>query len=105
MRKNITAADAEKVRKLIMKRFKSWIAADYPEPKVIENYDGRPGQFVIMWEEGPFEWAYYGTLGSMKYAERDPEFGFRLPIVPVPDSLSHVFTEPVNTYTVALYLD
>lgn len=110
MRRTITRKDAEKVLALIEKRFASWLYTEegdlYPptHPKIVENYDGRPGQFAIMWDGGPYEWSYYGSLMSMGYAEREPEFGIRLPIVEVPASLYHVFTEPINSYTIGIYL-
>lgn len=102
MRRSVTANDAEKYRRLVMERFASWLEADYPEPKAIENWDGR-GHWAICWE-GPYDWAYYGTVGSFAYEEREPEFGFRLPIVTVPDSLSHVYSEPYDSCVVVLYL-
>lgn len=104
MRKTITARDAEAYRNLVMIRFASWIEADYDEPKVIANWDG-DGHFAVVWDGGPYEWAYYGTTGSFAYAEREPEYGIRLPIVKVPDSLSHVFSEPHNSQVVVLYLE
>ena len=105
-RRTITANDAEGYRRLVMKRFKSWLDdAGQPEPVAIENWDGR-GHWAIVWEDGaPYEWAYYGTSGSFEYAEREPEFGFRLPIVEIPDSLSHIFSEPYNNCVVMLYLE
>jgi hypothetical protein len=104
MRSTITENDARLYIELIKIRFGDWIDAGYNAPKAIENYDGR-GHWGIAWEGGPFEWAYYGTIGSFAYEEREPEFGSRLPIVKVPSKLGHVFSEPANSCVVMLYLD
>lgn len=102
-RRNITKRDAEGYIELVKARFASWIEAGYSGPVAVENWDGE-GHWGICWE-GPYEWAYYSTTGSFAFEEREPEFGFRLPIVPVPDSLKHIFSEPYNSCVVVLYLE
>ena len=101
-RKTVSKTDAEKYIGLVKQRFAAWVE-DYGSPKAVENWDGH-GHWGICWD-GPYEWAYYGTIGSFAFAEREPEFGFRLPIVQVPDSLSHVYSEPYNSCVVVLYLE
>lgn len=91
--------DAERYKALIMKRFASW--EDYGEPRIIEDWDG-DGHFGICWD-GPYEWTYYAGTGSLAYEEREPEFGFKLPIVEVPKSLSHVYAEPYDSCVLILY--
>lgn len=102
MSRTITERDVEGYRRLVMKRFASWIEAGYDEPKAVENWDGH-GHWAICWE-GPYEWAYYGTSGSFEYEEREPEFGMRLPKIDVPAKLRHIFSEPYNSCVVVLYL-
>lgn len=101
-RRTITRKDAEGYVELVKQRFAAWVE-DYGSPTIVEDWDGH-GHFGICWD-GPYEWAYYGTSGSFAYEEREPEFGFRLPIVDVPASLKHIFSEPHNSTVVVLYLE
>ena len=103
-RRTITKRDAERYCALVRKRFASWIDAGYAGPKAIEDWDGH-GHWGICWDDGPYDWAYYGSTGSFGYEEREPEFGIRLPIVPIPASLSHVYSEPYFATVVVLYLE
>lgn len=102
-RKTITEDDAKAYVQLVKIRFASWVDAGYGDPVAVENWDGN-GHWGICWE-GAYEWAYYGTTGSFEFEEREPEFGFRLPIVKVPGKLKHIFSEPYNACVVVLYLE
>jgi len=103
-RRNITALDANRYLELVKERFASWIEAGYDGPKAIENWDGN-GHWAICWDGGPYDWSYYGTIISFGYVETEPEFGFRLPKIKVPASLSHVYSEPYDNTVVVLYLE
>lgn len=103
-RREVTYCDAEKYIGLIKERWGGdEVFEIYGEPKIVEDWDGR-GNIGICWD-GPYEWTYYSSIGSLAYQEREPEFGFRLPIVPVPASLSHVFSEPYNGSVLMLYFE
>lgn len=105
-RTKVSANDAEDYLELIRKR---WSTSEmdafemYGNPKIVPDWDGH-GHFGICWD-GPYEWTYYTTIGSLKYEEREPEFGIRLPIVEVPTKLGHVFSEPYNQSVLILYFE
>jgi hypothetical protein len=102
-RRKVTYTDAEKYLTLINQRWGSHAFEIYGAPRIVEDWDGR-GNIGICWD-GPYEWTFYSTTGSFAYEEREPEYGFRLPVVEVPDSLSHVFSEPYSGSVLMLYLD
>jgi hypothetical protein len=110
-RTTVSALDAEAYIELIKMRFASWIydedgnEVQGSDLTAVENWDGN-GHWGICWESNaPYEWAYYASVMSLGYQEREPEFGFRLPIVKVPAKLSHIFSEPYNGYVLMLYLE
>jgi hypothetical protein len=102
MRTSITYRDAEAYVSLIKERFVSWVNAGYGDPMIIEDWDGE-GHFGICWD-GPYCWTYYAGSGSFEYEEREPEFGFKLPVVSVPKRLDHVFAEPYDGGVLVLYM-
>lgn len=103
MRREVTYRDAERYVKLLPKRWGKDVFELYGKPVIRENW-AQLGDLVIIWE-GPFEWTVYSTINSLAYAETEPEFGIHLPIVEIPRSLSHIFSEPVNGSVLALYLN
>lgn len=103
-RRTITERDARAYAELVKIRFADWIEAGYSGDVIVkENWDGE-GHWAIIWD-GPYEWSYYASGNSFAFAEKEPEFGIALPIVPVPASLKHVFSEPYNSGVLVLYLD
>lgn len=57
----VTEAEARKVLALVREKYKAWIAPGYREPELVMDWhggsDGQP-RVAILWEEGPYEWAY-----------------------------------------------
>lgn len=102
-RRSVTRKDAEAYVELVKKRFAAWIDAGCGDPTLVEDWDG-DGHWGIAWEGGCYEWAYYASVGSLGYEEREPEFGIKLPIVKVPKTLSHIFSEPYNACVLMLYV-
>lgn len=117
----ITHAQAERALGCVREQFKEYIAAGDPPPKLIENWvpvtcrDGRVREddsipFVIMWEEGPYEWAYRAIEGG-----RDVELTKELRSVSGVDPAAVVDTpaaanwpkgvmgEPYFSYVLGLY--
>lgn len=97
---NVTKRDANRVVKAIEKKFSSYIAAGYSRPQLFEDWDGK--DFVIMWEEGPFEWSYQPINDETIDDELSSLAGYavKVPAVKLPDN---VLVEPINHYSVALY--
>lgn len=91
---------AELVRQDVMRVYRSWLDAGYGAPKLIT---GKPGEYRIMWEEGPFEWAlhYSGAIGSdITYLVHEPEFGTKLGN---PVRIAGTFLEPAYSYELCIY--
>ena len=97
---NVTKRDADRVVNAIRKKFHSYIVAGYHGPQLFENWDGK--RFVIMWEEGPFEWTYQPINHETIDDEMSSLAGctVKVPAVKLPDN---VLVEPINHYSVALY--
>lgn len=99
-RKNPTKAEATKVLNAVKRAFRPWLDGS-DGPKLLENWDwlghGNPARWSIVWEEGPFEWAYLFPFGG-----RDEEFGFRVADVSeaIPDGF---FSEAITSWAIGLY--
>ncbi|MFE0472636.1 hypothetical protein ACFW2V_13575 [Streptomyces sp. NPDC058947] len=72
----ITRKQAEQALACVRQQFKVYIDAGEPEPVLVENWkpfvwqDSRGVEtdtypFAIIWEEGPFEWAYRAEEGGV----------------------------------------
>lgn len=72
--------------------------AETPQPVLVENFEftaGMPAPFAIVWEEGPYEWAYAAMHGGV-----DQEFGGTIAAAtPVPG----VTTEAYTTFAIGIY--
>jgi hypothetical protein len=76
-------------------------------PKLVENWNWRGeltdvsngSTWSIVWEEGPFEWAYLFPHGGV-----EEEFGFRRQDVSslIPDG---VFAEPITSWSIGVHDD
>lgn len=104
-RKYVTRKDAEKVLAALNTQYPG---EKYPA-QIIENWNwtGRPVRFAIVWEEGPYEWAYRFPFGGID-EESTSLLRELLPIatvasraVEIPD---HLFVEPVTSWAVGIYL-
>lgn len=104
-RKNVTRKDAEKVLAALKKQHPD---ETYP-PQIVENWNwtGRPTRWAIVWEEGPYEWAYtfpFGGLNEEATAlaqEFIPGAVIEDPVVEIPD---HLFTEAITSWAIGIYL-
>jgi hypothetical protein len=96
--KNLTQTQAERVYRAIVKRYHMYEVTAQPvvsqgtgtwpggQPVLCRDFESMSGstiRWAIVWEEGPYEWAYDASENT-----RD---------------LPGVFTEPVNTFTLGLY--
>lgn len=72
----ITREQAEQALASIRQQFKVYIDAGEPEPVLVENWkpfvyrdgsmvDTDTYPFAIVWDEGPFEWAYRARGGGI----------------------------------------
>lgn len=101
-RRNPTKAEATKVLSAVRRAFKPWLDGN-DGPKLIENWDwlGAGADYTtrwsIVWEEGPFEWAYLFPFGGI-----DSEFGFRVKDVSeaIPDGF---YSEAITSWAIGLY--
>lgn len=94
-RKSITRKDAEKVVAAIKAQRSAWVEEGYG-PHLLEDFDDQP--FVIVWEEGPYQWTYDFPFGGV-----DEEFGTTIKDVSamLPD---HLYVEAMTSYSVAPFL-
>lgn len=81
----------------------------YGDPTLVEDYDDRPG-WAILWECGPDEWAFTidggtGEEDRVLFAEASAEFGgnVKAPERAPAKMPKGVWTEPINSYAVAIY--
>ena len=74
-----------------------------PLPTLLENFDGTP--WVVVWEEGPDEWAYRATGGGTSEEDRvlAAEFGATLPDESPTTFPDGVWAEPVFSFALGLY--
>lgn len=107
---HITRKKAEAVLDAVKKRHRATIQAGYAEPLLVENWDWghagiNPTPWAIIWEEGPYEWAFRYTQGGIdpEMAAMATEFGFQPreeePAKPVPG----VHVEPLFSYALGLW--
>src|SRR6266498_1159652 len=78
-KKSVTREQAEEVLQRVKATWDMGYEWTRREPKLVEDWDGR--KWVIIWEEGPEEWAYW----TSQY------------------NTAHVWTEPVNSAVLAIY--
>lgn len=92
----VTKADALKVFAAVKKAYKPWIAAGY-EPQLVKDWDWANAPYAIIWEGGPYDWAY-----GFPYGGRDQEFGGKIPNVSdaIPNT---VFCEPYAGWALCIY--
>lgn len=109
-RKNITRQDAERVLNLV--QYQNNIKESEQDrwgPTLVENWDwsGHPTRWAIVWEEGPYEWAYHFPFGGvdeeLTAALQDfaPGKVVRRKEVQLPD---HIFTEAITSFAIGIYL-
>jgi hypothetical protein len=95
----VTKAQATKALNALKRQQRAYIGAGYPPPTLVTNWDwlgtGTSAKYSIVWEEGPYEWAYLFPTGGV-----DQEFGFTVAAVDLPDGL---YAEPVTSWAVGLY--
>ena len=91
MSTTVTKTDLAKVVAALKTQTAAW--ADTHD-RIIVRQDG--DRWLILWEEGPFEWAYQFPHGGI-----DEEFGFTIAAVEVPD---RVFVEPMTSYSVQVVI-
>lgn len=105
--KKVTRKQAEQALAAIKEQFKTYIAAGYDGPELIENWEpwwnSSTIPFVIMWEEGPFEWAYSAKDGGID-EELSSLMGERVDTPAATSWPEGIWMEPATTYCVALYL-
>ena len=86
-----------------------------PQPKLVENWQfthrDDPAPFAIVWEEGPYEWAYNAIHGGVDeemtalMAEAAAEFGGTAPVAKIAaaDPITGVETEPITGWALGVY--
>lgn len=105
----ITRKQAEQALAAIKDQFKIYLAVDGEEygPKLIENWEpywnDSTIDFVIMWEEGPYEWAYNAKDGGVD-EELSSMADQRMDTPAATTWPEGVWCEPATSYCVALYL-
>lgn len=107
--KKVSRKQAEQALAAIKEQFKTYIEVYGEEygPKLIEDWEphwnDRTIDFVIMWEEGPFEWAYNAKDGGID-EELSSMAGQRMDIPAATTWPEGIWMEPATSYCVALYL-
>lgn len=97
-----TREHAENVLAALIKQL-PFVTDDAYGPKIVQNWEwlqySDPAPFSIIWEEGPYEWAYLFPNGG-----RDEEFGSTRRDVSdlIP---SGVFVEPITSWAIGIYSD
>jgi hypothetical protein len=98
--KRITSSMANRTLAAVKKQWGEIADGDLG-PKLIKDWDwdGKPIDYAIVWEEGPFEWSYLFPNGG-RMSEWD--ISFTLPDVSakVP---AQVFAESVTSWSIGLY--
>lgn len=104
---SVTRAQAESVLKALVKRYR----LDESDRPLLRKRETGSG-WEIIWESGPFEWAYRFASGGVNEdvaSALTSEFGLsateahkRATEEPVKVS-SKVFIEPINSYSVGVY--
>lgn len=98
----VTATQANKVLEAVKTKFRVYIDAGYSEPKLMQDWDGYA--WVIMWEEGPFEWTYDPIEDRALDQEMSSMVGRAVYLdgVALPKG---IWCEPINHYSLAIYRD
>lgn len=108
MASKITRKQAEQALAAIKQQYASYLGSDGEEygPKLVENWEpfwnDRTIAFVIMWEEGPFEWAYSAKDGGLD-EELSSLVGQRMDTPAATTWPQGVWLEPATSYCVGLY--
>ncbi len=112
MADRITQAQADTCLAQIKIQFAVYINGGGTPPKLIKDWDwldSGPTAWAIVWEEGPFEWAYRAHQGGVDEeltAEARTVPGFEKQVIstlPAPAWPDTVWCEPVNGWSIALY--
>lgn len=97
-RTTVTRGDVEKVL-AALRRQRQYAVDPGSGPKIVEDFDWVGHEpLAIVWEGGPFEWAYLFPHGG-----RDEEFGFNIADVSA-DIPAHVFAEAITSWAIAVHL-
>lgn len=107
----VTKEIAEQAFAAIKKQFAAYIDENNG-PELIENWDwldSGPTPWAVVWEEGPFEWAYRAQTGGRDYEAtllmRDAT-GDQTKVVDTPEAEGWpegFFTEAVTSWAVGIY--
>jgi hypothetical protein len=109
-RKTVTRRDADRVLAALCHQY--GITPGEPgAPVLIPEWDfltyGNPAPFAIVWEEGPYEWAYRFPEGGIDeeatYEIQDLAPGTVVRTAPAKID-RHIFTEAITSWAVGLYL-
>lgn len=106
--KKITRKQAEQALAAIEEQYRTYLAGDGKKygPKLVENWEPHWSDsvidFVIMWEDGPFEWAYNAKDGGLD-EELSSMAGQRMDTPAATTWPEAVWCEPATSYCVALY--
>jgi hypothetical protein len=115
MAQRVTKKQAEKVRAAVKRQFAAWLnpASEWGEPKLYPgSHEGMSDRYwVIIWEEGPFEWAIKAFNESVdeevfelaRDAGMDRRKAVEVAMVELPPRPTDVFVEPVNGHTLGIY--
>lgn len=109
----VTRKQAEQVLAAVRSRHEGyWGDSESSAPKLVENWDwleSGPTRWAIVWEEGPYEWAYRASMGGtdeeMTSLVAD-EFGSgaaRAVKLEEPLRVSGLFLEPVTMWALGIY--
>lgn len=92
----ISDTQAEQALAAITHQYRVWVDGN-TAPKIVRDFDwnGTGPVTAIVWEDGPYQWAYYA---GQSYIEE--EFGFRITGF---DPIDGVFLEAVTSWAVGLY--
>lgn len=99
----VTKAKATKVLNAVRAQCGDGVLEGDVGPELKKDWDwlgsGHPAPYSIVWEEGPFEWAYLFPHGGI-----EEEFGFRRKDVSgkIP---AGVFCEAITSWAVAIVAD
>jgi hypothetical protein len=109
-RKTVTRRDADRVLAALCHQY-GITPDDHSAPVVIEEWDfltyGNPAPFAIVWEEGPYEWAYRFPEGGI---DEEATYGIQdiAPGTVVRTAAAkidpHIFVEAITSWAVGLYL-